>query len=80
MENAESENLVSKSKRKSNSHVGVWLKVDEKNKKVHYQADSSWLNSTSDNEQKITLTKLSLLATAYRRAGYAIVNLLKKFE
>lgn len=72
----ESEKLVSK--RKNDSHVGAWLKVDEKNKKVHYQVDPSWMRTTSDEEQKITFGKLSMLADAYRRAGYVIVAFVKK--
>ena len=76
MKNAESEKRVSK--RKNYPHMGAWLKVNEKNKEVHYQVDSSWLKNTSDREQKITLTRLSLLATAYQRAGYAIVKFVKE--
>ena len=75
--NAESEKLVSK--RKSDHYVGAWLKVDEKNKKVHYQVDPSWMKNTSDEEQKITFGKLSLLADVYRRAGYAIIDFVKKY-
>lgn len=58
--------------------MGAWLKVDEKDKKVHYQVDPSWFKYTSEDEQKITLGKLSLLADVYRRAGYAINNVFKK--
>jgi len=59
--------------------MGAWLKVDEKNKEVHYQADPSWMKNTSDEEQKIILGKLSMLADAYRRAGYAIIDFVKKY-
>lgn len=74
--NAESEKLVPKSK--NEPHVGAWLKVDDKDKKVLYQVDPSWLKITSEEEQKITIGKLSLLADVYRRAGYVIIGFVKK--
>ena len=59
--------------------MGAWLKVDEKNKKVEYQADPMWLKNASDDEQNITFAKLSRMAAAYRRTGYAIINFVKKY-
>ena len=72
----EREKLVSKSN--SDDRLGAWLKVDEKDKKVYYQVDPSWMQNSSDEEQKNTLGILSLLADVYRRAGYAIIDIFKK--
>ena len=68
------------SKKKKSPHVGAWLKVDEKNKEVQYQADSSWMNNTSDEDQKIAFTKLDAIIDIYRRAGYAFIDIAKKLK
>lgn len=77
-ENAKGEKNLSK--KKESSHIGAWLKVDDKNKEVQYQADSSWMINTSDEEQKIAFTKLDALVDIYRRAGYAIIDIAKKLK
>ena len=74
--NAESEKSVSR--KKSNSHIGAWLVVDEKNKKVEYQVDPKWWKNASEEEQNTTLAKMTGVAATYRRAGYAIIELVKK--
>lgn len=58
--------------------MGAWLMVDEKNKKVEYQVDSSWFKNASDEEQNNIFTKLSKVADAYRNAGYTIIDFVKK--
>ena len=74
--NPGSENSLPKKKR--DTHLSAWLKVDEKNKKVEYQVDSTWIKSASDEEQNIELIKLTKAVTAYRRAGYAIIESVKR--
>ena len=67
------------SKKTGNSHIGAWLMVDEKNKSVEYQVDSSWFENASDKEQNNIFTKLSKVADAYRNSGYSIFDFVKKF-
>ena len=60
--------------------MGVWLVVDDENKKVHFQVDPSWMKNTNDEEQKSAISKLTALADIYRRAGYAIIDIAKKLK
>ena len=60
--------------------MGSWLEVDEENKKVRYQVDPSWMKNTDDEEHKIEFAKLAAVAKAYRRAGYAIIEIAKKLK
>lgn len=66
------------SKKNRDSHLGAWLKVDEKNKKVEYQVDSTWIKNASDDEQDIALVKLKKVVKAYQRAGYAVIKGVKR--
>lgn len=52
--------------------------VDEKNKKVEFQVDPMLFNNASEEEQKRTIAKLNHLAAAYQRAGYAILETIKR--
>jgi hypothetical protein len=65
------------SDKKSHSFLGAWLKVDEKNKEVEYQADPQWLKNANSDEQNKALAKLTGIADAYRQAGYRIINFVK---
>jgi len=66
------------SNRKNFPHIGAWLEVDEENKKVEFRVDPIWLKDTNNEEQKVTLAKLTMLAAVYRRAGYAVFDFVKK--
>jgi len=61
-------------KRKSYSHMGAWLEVDEENKEVKYRVDPLWLENVDDEELKITLAKLTKVVAGYQRAGYDVSN------
>lgn len=52
--------------------------MDEKNKKVEYQVDSTWIKNASDDEQDIALVKLTKVVKAYQRAGYAVIKRVKR--
>ena len=60
--------------------MGVWLVVDDENKKVRFQVDPSWMKNTNDEEQKSAISKLTALVDIYRRAGYAIIDIAKKLK
>jgi hypothetical protein len=68
------------SKKKEYPYTGVWLVVDDDNKKVRYQMDPSWMDNTTDEEQKIAFSKLAGIVAVYQRAGYAIVEIAKKLK
>jgi hypothetical protein len=68
------------SKKKEYPHTGTWLEVDRENKKVKYKVDSFWMKNANAEEQKIEFAKLTTLADTYRRAGYAIVDIVKKLK
>jgi hypothetical protein len=60
--------------------MGVWLVVDDENKKVHFQVDPSWMKNTNDEQQKSAIANLTALVDTYRRAGYAIIDIAKKLK
>jgi hypothetical protein len=68
------------SEKKKYPHIGAWLEVDKENKKVRYQMDPSWMKNADDEEQKIAFAKLAPVVKAYRRAGYAIIEIAKKLK
>ena len=67
-------------KKKKYPHMGVWLVVDDENKKVHFQVDPSWMKNTNDEQQKSAIANLTALVDTYRRAGYAIIDIAKKLK
>jgi predicted alpha/beta superfamily hydrolase len=65
------------SDKKGHSFMSTWLKVDEKNREVEYQADPQWLKNANSDEQNKAFTKLAGMADAYRQAGYRIIDIVK---
>lgn len=67
-------------KKKKFPHTGAWLEVDEEDKEVRCRVDPSWEKNTSDEEQSSAFTNLSALVEVYRRAGYTIIDIVKKLK
>jgi hypothetical protein len=60
--------------------MGAWLEVDDEDKEVRYRVDPSWEKNTSDEEQSSVFTNLTALVEIYRRAGYTIIDIVKKLK
>ncbi|MGD8404329.1 MAG: hypothetical protein PVJ21_11755 [Anaerolineales bacterium] len=67
-------------KKKKFPHMGAWLEVDDEDKEVRYRVDPSWEKNTSDEEQSSVFTNLTALVEIYRRAGYTIIDIVKKLK